>query len=354
MKTFTLVSLTVLLFGDASRIRRRGTVYCPAGGSSCHCNCQSATNAMAMMPGMAGMMPGMPGMMPGMPGMMPGMMNQVPMPQVQAIAAPEQGPPPPPVPPPPPEAPPVPPTPPSDLPALPEIPPLTPEDLPTLSPLPPVTFPPTAAPLPGLNLPPLGAQAGAPAPAPGFLAASPGAAGAPGAAPAAAVALPATAQLVAPLPQLPLMGAQMLPQPTQPFDQATFALARAKASAAQVPQGHSNSAGALQAMASNAMQQGSGQLEAHYYQYVPGYGYFYVPGSKSGFAGGPAAAPAPAQALTQFTANLTEASNEAMIQDLVELSPEETGSQPRRHLRSNLIQSKTAVQQVEGTFCDCD
>ena len=33
-------------------------------------------------------------------------------------------------------------------------------------------------------------------------------------------ALPATAQLVAPLPQLPLMGAQMLPQPTQPFDQA--------------------------------------------------------------------------------------------------------------------------------------
>ena len=39
----------------------------------CHCNCQSATNAMAMMPGMAGMMPGMTGMMPGMPGMMPGM-----------------------------------------------------------------------------------------------------------------------------------------------------------------------------------------------------------------------------------------------------------------------------------------
>ena len=33
-------------------------------------------------------------------------------------------------------------------------------------------------------------------------------------------ALPATAQLVAPLPQLPLMGAQpVIPQPAQPFEQ---------------------------------------------------------------------------------------------------------------------------------------
>lgn len=99
-------------------------------------------------------------------------------------------------------------------------------------------------------------------------------------------------------------------------------------------------------MASNAMQQGSGQLEAHYYQYVPGYGYFYVPGQKGGAA---AAAPAPAaqQAFAQLSANLTEAPNDAVIEELAELT-EET---PRRHLRSNLMQR---MKQVEGAFCDCD
>lgn len=196
----------------------KGTVVCPPGGAACQCNCIAKQQQAAMANAMAGMTPGM----------MPAMMMAPPPPP---LPPPQAAPPPPP--PPPPRPPPPPPAPPKMIPPLPALPDLGPADLPSLAPDPSLTPKPTHPPLPVLAIPELPKPTAYPLLPPGIqappVAGAPGPApGAPGASPAGPVASPAGGGPA----RLTVAGA--LPPPKR--------------------------------------------AAAHFYQYIPGYGYFYMPG----------------------------------------------------------------------------
>eukprot|EP00930_Biecheleria_cincta_P042294 TRINITY_DN290_c0_g1_i1.p1 TRINITY_DN290_c0_g1~~TRINITY_DN290_c0_g1_i1.p1 ORF type:complete len:341 (+),score=73.07 TRINITY_DN290_c0_g1_i1:114-1136(+) len=208
-------------------------------GTGAPCQCNCVAKQQAAM------MAAMGGMMPGM--MPPPMMAPPPPPPPPPQAAP------PPPPPPPPRPPPPPPAPPKMLPPLPALPDLGAEDLPTLGPPPPAAAAPMHEPQPVLAVPTLPPPPTNP-PFPiammaGPDASAPGAAGAPAPAP----------------------GGSM--------------------SAAGVSGNHS------------AEPAHDDKAAPHFYQYIPGFGYFYMAGMPSAEAAAAKAAKAAAQAAAASAAS---------------------------------------------------
>eukprot|EP00931_Biecheleriopsis_adriatica_P048826 TRINITY_DN28213_c0_g1_i1.p1 TRINITY_DN28213_c0_g1~~TRINITY_DN28213_c0_g1_i1.p1 ORF type:complete len:371 (-),score=53.01 TRINITY_DN28213_c0_g1_i1:13-1125(-) len=155
-----------LLVADSAKVLKRkikGSVVCPPGGASCECNCPAATAGQAVAqvsplhPGIAGALPGEPTAQNSP--QIPRSEKDVKPNEVFSVGVqndPWEGlslPPKPPLPPPPPPL--LPPEPPAALPPPPVVTDMTTNDLPTLGPPPLPTLPPTNPPLAYPSPPPL-------------------------------------------------------------------------------------------------------------------------------------------------------------------------------------------------------